>query len=64
MAKYCPITKRKPMFGNKRSHALNTSKRRWNLNLQTFTIEYQGQRKKIVMSARAYRTLKKKNIRL
>ena len=30
--------KRKPQFGNKRSHALNTSRRKWNVNLQNATI--------------------------
>jgi len=30
-------TKRKPLFGNKRSKALNSTRRKQNLNMQNFT---------------------------
>ncbi|MDH5638887.1 MAG: 50S ribosomal protein L28 [Nitrospinota bacterium] len=34
MARECSLCGKKPMFGNKVSHANNTSKRRWNPNLK------------------------------
>ncbi|MDH5478364.1 MAG: 50S ribosomal protein L28 [Nitrospinota bacterium] len=34
MARECSLCGKKPMFGNKRSHANNTAKRRWNPNLK------------------------------
>ncbi|MBW8036428.1 MAG: 50S ribosomal protein L28, partial [Planctomycetes bacterium] len=34
MSKYCQVTGRGPLFGNKVSHAHNKSRRRFDLNLQ------------------------------
>lgn len=34
MAKVCLVTGKRPMSGNKRSHANNKSRRRWEPNLQ------------------------------
>ncbi|CAL4318497.1 50S ribosomal protein L28 [Buchnera aphidicola] len=34
MSKICQLTKKKSMFGNKRSHALNSSKRRFYPNIK------------------------------
>ena len=34
MAKFCPVTKKKPMSGNTVSHANNRTKRRFEPNLQ------------------------------
>lgn len=34
MAKYCPVTGKKPMSGNRVSHANNKTKRRFEPNLQ------------------------------
>ena len=34
MSRVCDITGKKPMFGNKVSHAHNKSRRRFNINLQ------------------------------
>jgi large subunit ribosomal protein L28 len=34
MAKMCEVCGKKPMFGNNVSHAHNTTRRRWNPNLQ------------------------------
>ncbi len=36
MAKECVITGRKSRSGNKRSHAMNSSKRTWKANLQKY----------------------------
>ena len=50
-------TDKKPLFGNRRSHALNATKHIFGLNLQTITING----KKYRLSAREIRSLKKKN---
>ncbi len=49
------VTNRKPLSGNRRSHALNATKHQYKLNLQTITING----KKVKMSARELKTLKK-----
>ena len=51
------ITNTKPLFGNRRSHALNATKHTFKPNLQTITING----KKYRVSARELRTLKKMN---
>ena len=54
------VTTKKPLFGNKRSHALNATRRTWKANLQTVRIKDEnGNVKKVKISARA---LKKGNI--
>ena len=62
MAKIDQITNKKAMTGNTRSHALNHSRRTWDLNLQK--VKIYGKDNKIVevkVSARTLRTLKKNN---
>lgn len=49
------ISTRKPLFGNKRSHALNATRMHQKTNLQTYTIN--GQKEKL--TAREYKTIKK-----
>jgi len=49
------VTTKKPLFGNRRSHALNTTKMRQNPNLQTYTIDGE----KVKLTAREARTLRK-----
>ena len=49
------VTTKKPLFGNKRSHALNATKMRQNPNLQTQTIDGQ----KVKLTAREARTIRK-----
>lgn len=34
MAQVCDVCGKKPLFGNKVSHANNVSRRRWNVNLR------------------------------
>lgn len=59
MAK-CYITGRTTSFGQTRSHALNSSKRKWKANLQTVRIiDENGNVKKVKVSARE---LKKANL--
>jgi len=47
------------MSGNKRSKALNSTKRKWNINLQKKTIIVNGKKQKVYLSANGLRTLKK-----
>ncbi len=56
----CYVTGKSTVFGNKRSHALNATRRTWKSNLQTVRIKDEdGNVKKVKMSARA---LKKNNL--
>ena len=59
MSKECYITGKKNLSGNKRSYALNTSKRKWKANLQKVKIVENGETKTVFVSARA---LKKNNL--
>lgn len=54
------ITGKGPQSGNKRSKALNATKRKWNVNLQSVTIMIDGKPKKVKLSASTIRTLKNK----
>lgn len=57
MARECYVTKKRGMSGNKRSHAMNTSRRRWKSNLQKVRIiDEEGNVKKVLVSARALRS--------
>ncbi|MCR8613000.1 MAG: 50S ribosomal protein L28 [Mycoplasma sp.] len=60
MSRKDDITGKGPLFGNKRSHALNASRRKWNLNLQKVTIMDNGKKRVIKASTKTARTLKKK----
>ncbi len=50
------ITGKRTRFGNKRSHALNASRRSWKPNLQNVTILENGKRKKVYVSARTLKS--------
>ena len=60
MSRVCAITGKGPLTGNKRSHSLRATKRKWNVNLQTVKVMVDGKPKKIRISARALKTLKAK----
>ncbi len=62
MARRCSITGKGPMSGNNRSHALNSTKRTFGINLQKVTIMENGQKKRIKVSAKTAKKLKKKGI--
>ena len=50
----CYVTGKTTTFGNKRSHALNATRRTWKANLQTAHIVLEdGTVKKVKVSARA-----------
>ena len=52
------VTSRKPLFGNQRSHALNATRKKQNVNLQVVRLE---DGTKVRVSARELRTARKGN---
>ena len=52
MSRRCQVSGRGPMSGNTRSHALNATRRKWNVNLQKATILVNGKPKKVKISKR------------
>lgn len=56
MARRCVVTGRKTGTGNKRSHALNATKRKWGANLQKVRIMVDGKPKRVWVSARALKS--------
>ncbi|MEF9985180.1 MAG: 50S ribosomal protein L28 [Malacoplasma sp.] len=62
MARRDEITNKGPLSGNTRSHALNHSKRKWNLNLQKVKMYDENHNiVKVKVSARTLKGLKKHN---
>ncbi|MBP5301442.1 MAG: 50S ribosomal protein L28 [Bacilli bacterium] len=61
MSRKCPISGKKPLSGNNRSHSMHATKRVQNVNLQSFIIEKNGKKERVKMSARAHRNFIKQN---
>ena len=61
MSKVCAVTGKGPLTGNKRSHSMRATRRTWNVNLQKVKVIIDGKPQTIRISARALKTLKKKN---
>ena len=59
MSRKCQLSGKGPMAGNNRSHALNATRRKWNVNLQKATVIIDGKPTKVRVSARQLRTLRK-----
>ncbi len=65
MSKKCIVTGKKPMSGHNVSHANNKTKRRFLPNIRTVRITLpDGTKKKIKVSAKGLRILKKKNFQI
>ena len=60
MSKVCAVTGKKALYGNRRSHSLRATRRKWNVNLQKATILVDGKPKRVKISARAQKTLRAK----
>lgn len=60
MSKVCAITGKRPLSGNKRSHSLRATRRKWNVNLQKVKVVVDGKPQTLRISARALKTLKAK----
>ncbi|ARK31045.1 50S ribosomal protein L28 [Halalkalibacter krulwichiae] len=56
MARKCYITGKTARSGNKRSHALNKTKRRWGANVQKVRILVDGKPKRVYVSTRALKS--------
>lgn len=56
MSRKCYVTGKQGKSGNKRSHALNASKRRWGVNVQKVRILVDGKPKRVYVSARALKS--------
>jgi len=61
MAKFCPVTKKKPMSGNRVSHANNRTKRRFEPNLQVkrIWVPSEGRWVRLRLSTSGMRTIDK-----
>ena len=62
MSRVCEISGKKPLSGNNRSHSLRATRRKWNVNLQNVTLIVDGKPKKMRVSARALKSLKKADV--
>jgi len=57
MARVCELSGRGTLSGNKRSHSMRASRRKWNVNLHKATIVVNGQKVRVKASARALHIL-------
>ncbi len=65
MSKKCFVTGKRPVSGHNVSHANNKTKRRFLPNIRTVRITLpDGTKKKIKVSAKGLRILKKKNFQI
>ncbi|AWX70301.1 50S ribosomal protein L28 [Mycoplasmopsis anatis] len=62
MSRRDQISGKGPQFGNKRSHAMNASRRKFNVNLQKVKIKTASGTKTLRVSAKTIKTLKKNNV--
>lgn len=58
MSKVCAVSGKKALSGNRRSHSLRATRRKWNVNLQKVHMMVDGKPKTVRISARAMKTLK------
>jgi len=65
MSRVCDVTGKKPMFGNKVSHAHNKSRRRFAVGLQKMRFWLPDEKRFVTLkvSTRGMRTIDKKGIR-
>ncbi|WMC19680.1 MAG: 50S ribosomal protein L28 [Enterobacteriaceae bacterium PC38] len=64
MSKICYITKKKPIFGNNRSHAMNATKKKFNLNLHNHKLWVSKKKKyfNFKITKKGFKIIKKKGI--
>ena len=64
MAKVCQLTGKKPLYGNRVSHANNKTRRRFepNLHEQRFWVPSEGKFVRLKLSAKAMKTIDKVGI--
>ena len=61
MSRTCAVSGKKAMSGNKRSHSLRATRRKWNVNLQKVHMVIDGKPQTVKVSARALKTMKGQN---
>ena len=64
MSRVCQVTKKRPIVGNRVSHANNRKRRRFlpNLHTQRFWLESEGRWVTLKLSTRGLRTLEKRGL--
>lgn len=64
MARFCQITNKKPMVGNKRSHAMNATKRRFLINIKYHRFWISSEKKfiKLKTTTKGIKNIDKKGI--
>lgn len=58
MSRVCAVSGKKALSGNRRSHSLRATRRKWNVNLQKVHMVIDGKPQTIRVSARALKSLK------
>jgi len=58
MSKVCAVSGKRALSGNRRSHSLRATRRKWNVNLQKVKVIVDGKPQTLRVSARALKTLK------
>ncbi len=58
MSRVCAISGKRAMSGNRRSHSLRATRRKWNVNLQNATIIVDGRPQRVRVAARELKKLK------
>lgn len=61
MSRVCAVSGKKALSGNRRSHSLRATRRKWNVNLQKVHMIVDGKPMTVNVSARALKTLKSKS---
>ena len=61
MSRVCAVSGKKALSGNRRSHSLRATRRKWGVNLQKVHMVIDGKPQTVRVSARALKTLKSKN---
>jgi large subunit ribosomal protein L28 len=58
MSRVCAVSGKKALSGNRRSHSLRATRRKWNVNLQKVHMVIDGKPQTVRISARAMKSLK------
>jgi large subunit ribosomal protein L28 len=56
MSRKCFVTGKKAGFGNKRSHSMRASRRKWGVNVQKVRILVDGKPKRVYVSTKALKS--------
>lgn len=56
MSRKCFVTGKSPKYGNKRSHSLRATRRKWGVNVQKVRILVDGKPKRVYVSTSALKS--------